>query len=108
MRTRDKTTLQSTRVSAEQSPGATTSKRRGGDVLSHLDVSAARHLRKVLLLLQGLVHLVVGHAKTAQSGFDGIQSLCEYDELGHIRNADDLPVQLRSEADRLLNLPAVD
>lgn len=60
----------------------------------HLNVSAASNFSEVLLLLQGLVHLVVCHAEAAQAGLNGVQRLCKYDKLGHVWNADDLSVQL--------------
>lgn len=60
----------------------------------HLDVSTASNFSEVLLLFQGLVHLVVRHAEAAQAGLNGVQRLCKYDKLGHVWNADDLSVQL--------------
>lgn len=88
-------------------PGGKASQRRVGNILIYLNISAACNFRKVFLLLQGLVHLVICHAETAQTGLYGIQSLCKYDKLGHIWNTDDLSVQLRGKADGVLNLPAV-
>lgn len=76
-------------------------------ITMHLNISTTGNFSEVLLLLQGLVHLVVCHAETTQTGFNGVQRLCEYDKLGHVWNADDLSVQLRGKADRLLNLSAV-
>lgn len=58
----------------------------------HLDVFAPRHLLKVLLLLQGLVHLVVGHAEAAQASLHAVVHLGEHHKLGQVRYADQLPV----------------
>lgn len=74
----------------------------------YLYVFAPGNLLEVLLLLQGLVHLVVRHAETAQAGLNGVQRLRKDHKLGHVRNTDDLSVQLRAKADRLLDLSAVD
>lgn len=76
-------------------------------MLLYLHISAAGHFSEVLLLLQGLVHLVIRHAETAQASLDGVQCLCKYDKLGHIRNADDLSVQLAGKVHGLLSLSAV-
>lgn len=73
----------------------------------HLNISATGNFSEVLLLLQGLVHLVVCHAETAQAGLNGVQCLCKYDKLGHVWNTYYLSVQLRGKAYRLLNLSAV-
>lgn len=59
---------------------------------THLDVFAPRHLLKVLLLLQGLVHLVVGHAEAAQASLHAVVHLGEHHKLGQVRHADQLPV----------------
>lgn len=75
--------------------------------LLHLNISAAGNFSEVLLLLQGLVHLVVGHAETAQASLNGVQRLCKDDKLGHVRNTDDLSVQLAGKVYRLLSLSAV-
>lgn len=73
----------------------------------HLNISATGNFSEVLLLFEGLVHLVVCHAETAQTGLNGVQCLCKNDKLGHVWNADDLSVQLRGKANRLLDLSAV-
>lgn len=73
----------------------------------HFYVSAAGHLSEVLLLLQCFIDLVVGHAEAAQTGLDGIVGLGENDKLGHVRDANDLPIHLSREVDRLLHLPTV-
>lgn len=73
----------------------------------HLHVSAAGHFAEVLLLLQSFVNLIVRHAEAAQPSLDGIVSLGEDDELGHIWHADDLAIHLRGEVDRFLGLPTV-
>lgn len=73
----------------------------------HLYVSAAGHLGEVLLLLQRFVDLVVCHAETAQPGLDGIVGLGKDDELGHVRDANDLSVHLSGEVDGLLDLSTV-
>lgn len=73
----------------------------------HLNISAAGNFCKVLLLLKGFVHLVVCHAETPQAGLNGVQCFGENDKLGHVWNADDLSVQLRAKANRLLDLSAV-
>lgn len=74
----------------------------------HLHVAAASHLGEVLLVLQGFVDLVVRHAEAAQTRLDGIVGLCEDDELGHVRDADDFTVNLGGEVDGLLDLSTVD
>lgn len=76
-------------------------------LLPHLNISAAGHLGEVLLLLQGFVDLVVCHAEAAQSGLNGVVGLGKDDELGHVRDADDLSVHLSGEVDRFLDLPTV-
>lgn len=76
-------------------------------ILLYLNISASGNFSEVLLLLQGLVHLVVRHAETAQASLNGVQCLCKYDKLGHIRNADDLAVQLAGKVYWLLSLSAV-
>lgn len=58
----------------------------------HLNIFAPGHFLKVLLLLQGLVHLVVCHAEAAQPSLDGIVHLGEHHKLGQVRHADQLPV----------------
>lgn len=58
----------------------------------HLNISATGNFSEVLLLLQGFVHLIICHAETAQTGFNGIQRLGKNDEFGHVRNTDDLSV----------------
>lgn len=73
----------------------------------HLHISAAGHFAEVLLLLQSFVNLIVRHAEAAQPSLDGVVSLSEDDELGHIWHADDLAVHLRGEVDRFLGLPTV-
>lgn len=73
----------------------------------HLYVSAAGHFAEILLLLQSFVDLIVRHAEAAQPSLDGVVSLCEDDELGHIWHADDLAIHLRGEVDRFLGLPTV-
>ncbi len=76
-------------------------------LLPHLYVSAAGHLREVLLLLQGFVDLVVCHAEAAQSGLNRIVGLGKDDKLGHVRDTDDLSVHLGGEVYRFLDLPTV-
>lgn len=76
-------------------------------VPTHLNVTAAGHLSEVFLLFQGFVDLVVRHAEAAQSGLNGIVGLGKDDELGHVRDADDLSVHLSGEVDRFLDLPTV-
>ena len=68
-------------------------------ILSHLHISTAGHLSEVLLLLQGFVNLVIRHAEAAQSGFNWVVGLCKDDELGHVRDTDDLSVHLSGEVD---------
>lgn len=62
------------------------------DTQPHLDVFAPGHFLKVLLLLEGLVHLVVRHAEAAQPSLDGVVTLGEHHKLGQVRHADQLPV----------------
>lgn len=76
-------------------------------LLSHLYISAAGHLSKVLLLLQGFIDLVVSHAEAAQAGLNGVMGLGKDDEFGHVRDTDDLAVHLSGEVDRFLDLTTV-
>lgn len=73
----------------------------------HLNISATGNFSEVLLLLQGLVHLVVCHAETAQAGLNRVQCLSKNYKLGHVWNTDDLSIQLRGKTNRLLDLSAV-
>lgn len=58
----------------------------------HLNVLAAGHFLKVLLLLQGLVHFIVCHAEAAQPSLNDVVHLGEHHKLGQVRHADQLPV----------------
>ena len=74
---------------------------------THLDVFAPGHLLKVLLLFQGFVHLVICHTEAAQAGLHRVVHLGEHHELGHVRNTDELSVQLGGKAYSLWDLVAV-
>lgn len=76
-------------------------------LFSHLYVSAAGHLSKVLLLLQRFINFVICHAEAAQSGLNGVVGLGKNDKFGHVRDTDDLPVHLSGEVDRFLDLSTV-
>lgn len=58
-----------------------------------LYVSAASHLREVLVLLQGFIHLVVGHAVAAQAALAQLIHFCKHHKLGHVRDGRQLPVE---------------
>lgn len=73
----------------------------------HLYISTTGHFTEILLLLQGFVNLIVRHAEAAQASLDGVVSLCEDDELGHVWNTYDLTIHLRGEGDRFLGLSTV-
>lgn len=60
--------------------------------LKNLNIFAAGHLLKVLLLLEGLVHFVVRHAEAAQPSLNSIIHLGEHHKFGQVRHADQLPV----------------
>ena len=75
--------------------------------MTYLNVFAAGNLLEVLLLLEGLVHLVVGHAEAAQAGLHGVVHLGEHHKLGHVGHADEVAVQLSGQAHRLWDLMAV-
>lgn len=76
-------------------------------MIMYLYVFAPGHLLKVLLLLQGLIHLVVRHTEAPQSGLHWVVHLSEHHKLGHVGHTDQLPVQLRGQTHRLRNLVAV-
>ena len=79
----------------------------GHTIPPHLYISASGHFSKILLLLECLVHFVIGHAEAAQAGLNGVVGLGKDDKLGHVRDTDDLPVHLSGEVDRFLDLPTV-
>lgn len=76
-------------------------------IILHLNISTAGNFSKVLLLLQGFVHLVICHAETAKSSLYRIQCLGKYDKFGHVWHTNDFPVQLRAKVNRLLDLSAI-
>lgn len=73
----------------------------------YLYIFAPGNLLKVLLLLQGLIHLVVRHAEAPQSGLHRVIGLREHHKLGHVGDADEVPVQLHGQTHRLWDLVAV-
>lgn len=73
----------------------------------YLYVFAPGNLLEVLLLLQGLVHLVIRHTEAPQSGLHWVVRLSKHHKLGHVGNADELPVQLHGQTHRLRDLVAV-
>ena len=58
----------------------------------YLDVPAPGNLHEVLVLLQGLVHLVVCHAVASQTPFPGVIHLGKNDKLGHVGHRSQLLV----------------
>lgn len=74
---------------------------------TYLHVPAPGHLGEVLLLLQRLVYLVVGHAEAPQPGLDGVVGLGKHHELGHVGHTDDFSVHLGGKGDRFLGLSTV-
>lgn len=62
------------------------------NIQPHLNIFAPSHFLEVLLLLEGLVHLVVRHAEAAQPSLNGVVHLGEHHKLGQVRHADQLPV----------------
>lgn len=72
-----------------------------------LYVSAASHLCEILMLFQGFIHLIVGHAVAAQAALTQLIHLGKHHKLGHVGHTDQLPVQLRGQAHRLWDLVAV-
>ena len=73
----------------------------------YLYVFAPGHLLKVLLLLQGFIHLIVRHAEAPEPGLHLVVHLGKHHKLGHVGHTDQLPVQLRGQAHRLWDLVAV-
>lgn len=73
----------------------------------YLNVFAPGHLFEVLLLLQGLVHLVVRHTEAPQFGLHRVVHLRKHHKLGHVGHTDQLPVQLHGQTHRLWDLMAV-
>lgn len=49
-----------------------------------LYISAASHLSEVLMLFQGFIHLVVGHAVATQTALTELIHLCKHHKLGHV------------------------
>ena len=74
---------------------------------THLDVAAARDLDKVLLVLEGLVHLVVGRAEDAQLAPARTAPLGEHNKLGHERDHDDLTVEHTGQRRDVIHLRRV-
>ena len=74
---------------------------------AHLYVAAACDLAEVLVQLQGLVHLVVGHAVAAQAPLARLVHLGEHHELGHVGHRHQLAVQQVGEGHRLGRARAV-
>jgi len=60
----------------------------------YLYISPSSDLDELLLILQGLVHLVVGHAEHAQLRLRRFTTLREHDKVGDERNEDGLGKQL--------------
>lgn len=75
--------------------------------MTNLNVFASGHLFKVLLLLQGLVHFIICHAKASQIGFHSIVHFGKYYKLGHVGHTDEFPVELSGQSYCFWNLMAV-
>lgn len=76
-------------------------------IFIYLYVFAPGHLFKVLLLLQGLINLIVRHTEAPEPGLNRIIHFGKHHKLGHVGHTDQLPVQLRGQANRLWDLVAV-
>lgn len=66
-----------------------------------LDVSAASHLGEVLVLLQGFIHLIVGHAVAAQAALARLIHLGKDHKFGHVGHRRQLSVQQVGKGDGL-------
>ena len=75
---------------------------------THLDVAAPGDLHKLLLFLQRLVHLVVGHAEHAEAPLLWWRALAKDNKLGHVGHSDCLLVQQAGHVGHLGDLLAVD
>lgn len=66
-----------------------------------LYVSAASHLCEILMLFQGFVHLIVGHAVAAKTTLTQLIHLCKHYKLGHVGDSWQLSVEQIGKGDGL-------
>lgn len=58
-----------------------------------LYVPAASHFCEVLMLFQGFIHLIVGHAVAAQAALTQLIHLCKHHKLGHVGHSRQLSIE---------------
>lgn len=66
-----------------------------------LYISAASHLCEVLMLFQGFIHLVVGHAVATQTALAELVHLRKHHKLGHVGHGWQLSVEQVGKGDGL-------